>query len=112
MHQECGAPSAENRLRCTISPCVTVRVGPGLLIVVGVKPQPAPAAPYRVKSAPLTGAGANSEIVVRRSTAASPTITPVRLPRPWNPDSISIGTVADGGRYLMIRPSFSRKRQA
>src|SRR6267143_5777912 len=107
MHQMWGAPSAENRLRCTISPCVTVSSGPGLLIDPGVKPQPTDADPYSVKSAPLTGEGTRSEMLARKRAAARPTITPGRERRPQSTASVSIGAVAEGGRYLMIRPFFS-----
>src|SRR2546426_3491510 len=106
MHHVCVAPSAEKRERSTIPPRATVRSGPGLVIETGVVPQPLPASPYRVKDAPCAGGAAMNGSPARTTMAVSPaTIAPRRLLLPRNSATVPIKIVADGGRYLTIRPA-------
>src|SRR5438309_3646577 len=55
----------------TISPWVTVSVGPGLVIDPAVTPQPPSRLPYRVNTAPRTGVGENRARIERTTRAVT-----------------------------------------
>src|SRR3990170_1747030 len=75
MHHVCGPLSAENRFNVRTSPMLTVSWGPGLVIVVGVRPQPWLALPYRAYVAAPTGAGRKAGIADRRNAIPTAALT-------------------------------------